>query len=123
MAERATGGPRSNTLLTVKILRSRTKEVFVFIVPAKFLGLLVIGPPKALWPVKFHSLTNLDYACSFMTELRNRLIKSLTGSGEELVQFSEQKRADKTITTSPWKKKRKETIEKTRKCLTDKYFS
>lgn len=85
MVERVIGGFRSNIFFIVKILRSRIKEVFVFIVLVKFLGLFVIGFFKVLWLVKFYSLINLDYVCSFMIELRNRLIKSFIGSGEELV--------------------------------------
>lgn len=51
MANEATGGSVNKILLAIKIQRSRTeKEWFVFIVPSKFLEILVISLSKTLWP-------------------------------------------------------------------------
>ena len=68
-------------------------------VSSKFLGMLVIGPAKAMRPEKIHILTNLDYVSTPMTGLRSQSIESLRGGGEELVQFPEEKRPEKTITS------------------------
>lgn len=54
---------------------------------SKFLGMLVIGPAKAMRPEKIHILTNLDYVSSPVMGLRNQSVESLRGGGEELVRF------------------------------------